>query len=173
FDSTLGTLTSVNLTLTSTADGTVSVINFTASPQSFTNAFASMTVNVTGPDGTATTVTPVSTQATGIANPPAFTITNFNPVGATAVSSVSAGNLGMYEAIGGGTLDFIINSSATGSYGGTGTPGAVGFGGSAAAYGDLQITYDYTVVPEPATYTVLVGAAALGLVLLRRRMLAA
>jgi hypothetical protein len=169
FDSNLGALDGATLTLTSTSDGTVSVINFTNVAQAFTNAFAKMTVDVTGPDGTSTSVLPVSTVTAGIANPGPFVISNFNPVGSTVSDSVNATNLSLYEAAGGGTLDFTVNSSAFGTYGGTGTPGAVGFGGSASASGDVMIQYAYTAIPEPSIYAAVVGFAALGLATIRRR----
>jgi hypothetical protein len=169
FNSNLGTLQDVTLTLTSTSDGTVSVINFSNVAQSFTNAFARMTVNLTGPDGTSTSVTPVSTVAAGIANPGSFVISNFNPVGSTVSDSVNATNLGLYEAAGGGTLDLTVDSSAFGTYGGTGTPGEVGFGGSASASGDVLVKYSFVAIPEPATYAALVGFAAFGFAAIRRR----
>lgn len=168
FDPNLGTLTSVSITLTTTVGGQVDVLNTLATPESFTNAFAQMSVTVTGPDSTAVTLSPAATIASGSV-PGGFGQTNFAAVPSTGSSARSASTLSDYEIPGGGSILLTVNSSATGTYGGTATPG-VYFGGSANAYGDVKVTYNYTLIPEPATYALAMGAAGLALVLIRRRM---
>src|SRR5277367_1959213 len=61
FDTSVGTLTSVQLTLTSTLSPVVQVYHITSSPSdSFSNATTVETIDFTGPDGT---VAPVSASA--------------------------------------------------------------------------------------------------------------
>jgi len=161
FNSDLGTLTGVSLTLTSTVGGSVSVINFTSSAQAFSNAFAQMTVDVTGPDGTAVSISPSAVVASGVAAAGPFVFSDFTPVSGTGSSTAAAANLSLYEAAGGGQLQLAIDSSGVGTYGGSGVPGTVGFSGNANAYGDLKVAYSYIAIPEPSTYAVILGCAAL------------
>ncbi len=170
FDSNLGTLDAVNLTLTSTIAGSVSVVNFTGTAQPFNNAFSSMTITVTGPAGTAVSVSPEVAVGSGSANPGVFVITNFGNLTNTASNTVSASTLSPYEAAGGGTLNLTVDSSGYGNYGGSAVnSGTVGFGGSASASGDVEIVYTYFSIPEPASYAALFGLAALGFVIARRK----
>ena len=169
FDSSLGTLQAVDLTLTSTINGLVSIYNLTGASQSFTNALASMTVGVTGPAGTAASVTPMVIVPFGTVNPGE---TDFGPLANTASSSVAASTLSSYETIGGGTLNFAVVSSAGGFFQGTSVPG-VFFGGAVSTSGDVDITYTYSPVNLPDSLSI-AGAltAALGLLGLIRRRLA-
>jgi len=175
FNSSLGTLESVTLTLTSTVGGSVEIYNLTNSPQSFTNAFATMTVDVTGPDKSAVSVTPSAFVPSGIANAGVYVLTSFTPDSShgngTASASVKARYLGEYEAPGGlGTVDLTLSSSGSGSYGGAALLDALAFAGAADAYGDVKVVYEYrTAIPEPAEYAAILGSASVGLALLRRR----
>jgi hypothetical protein len=168
FDSNLGTLQAVNLTLTSTINGSVSIFNLTGASQSFTNALASLTIGVTGPDGTAASVTPVVTVPFGTVNPGE---TDFGPLSNVASSSVTASTLSSYEAVGGGSLSFAVVSSSGGYYQGTSVPG-VFFGGAVSSSGDVDVAYTFTPVRVPDSLcTGGTLAVALGLLgLIRRRL---
>jgi hypothetical protein len=167
FDSNLGALQAVNLTLTSTINGSVSIFNLTGASQSFTNALAGLTIGVTGPDGTAASVTPVVTVPFGTVNPGE---TDFGPLSNVASSSVTASTLSSYEAVGGGSLSFAVVSSAGGYYQGTSVPG-VFFGGAVSSSGEVDIAY--TFMPARVPDSLCTGgtlAGALGLLgLIRRR----
>jgi hypothetical protein len=169
FDSNLGTLQAVSITLTSTIDASVSVYNSSSASLTFDSAFADFSgsngINVTGPGGTAITYHPSITVGAGTANPGQ---NSFGTVEQTFQSTVSPA-IGGYAAAGGGTLNLAVNSSAIGTYGITKESSSL-FGGSAVtASGDVGITYAYSPIPEPATYAALLGAAALGLVIRRRK----
>jgi hypothetical protein len=160
FDSSLGTLQAVNLTLTSTINGSVSIFNLTGASQSFTNALASLTIGVTGPDGTAASVTPVVTVPFGTVNPGE---TDFGPLSNVASSSVTASTLSSYEAVGGGSLSFAVVSSSGGYYQGTSVPD-VFFGGAVSSSGEVDIAYTFLPARVPDSLNIagaLIAAMAL------------
>lgn len=172
FNSNLGTLQSVAITLTSTIDASASVYNLGSSPESFGFAAADFTpagegITVTGPAGASITYQPSIYINGGVANPGS---NDYGTVSSTFQDTVLPGISG-YEAPGGGTLNFSVNSSALGTY--SGSPGfPLFYGASADAGGDVKVTYTYAPIPEPATYAAVLGAAALGLAIHRRRQIA-
>ncbi len=173
FDTTLGILNSVTLSLSSSVTAEIDVFNFSGKTQSFSNATASVPVKITGPDGSNFTVTAVAGPISG--NVPApLGITPF--VGQTASntgnSSIAPANFGSYSGFGGGTLNMTFQG-LNGTYAGT-APSGVGFGGSASAGGTLTITYNYTKIqpiPEPGSATFLAAGVlgSVGMGLRRRR----
>lgn len=166
FDSQLGTLNGVTLSLMSNIVGRIDVFNNLSTAQSFTNAFASIPVTVTShtPDATSVTAVAISMVASGTATP-GFPITSFTGIPATASNAVNVSpvNFASYMGSGGGSALFTAASNG-GSYGGTSLPGLF-FGGSAVADGNFTVRYDYdavSAVPVPAAAW-LMGAGVLSL----------
>ena len=76
FDSNLGTLTGVTLTLESTAYTVISkVINLTSADQPFTGASARLNLTLTGPGSVSTTLMPYAGTYNGVVTGPLFTVT--------------------------------------------------------------------------------------------------
>ena len=174
FDSNLGTLDSVTVTLDATVEGNVVVWNYNVpgNPEAFTNATSSADVTVSGPAGTSISAMPTSTVASGIAAGPFGTGTYFTPTAEPAASSsanVDPNVYSSYEIAGGGMLLFLVDSDGGGTFGGHAVNnGQVAFGGNAAVSGDIMVAYTYTVIPEPALYAAMLGAAAVGFAFVRR-----
>jgi hypothetical protein len=174
FDSTLGTLNSVNIFLGTSATASVNVFNTDpgGAPQSFTNATATIPITATGPAGITVTDTLVAGPFSGTTNSGFLSEKVFPGVTGSTSNNVNVPSLdfGSYEGVGGGTSSLTAASSA-GTYGGSGTN--VAFSGSATASGDVVVTYVYTpfsaATPEPGTWGLLVAGASTGLVLVRRR----
>jgi len=173
FNTNLGVLGEVMVTLNTSITAEVDIFNSSATTQAFSNATASIPVNLTAPDG-------VSLNATGVAGPisgtvpPGPGVTAFK--GLTTNADVSQtlpfGDFASYEGVGTntGTVVFTANS---GSYAGT-SSSALFFGGSATAGGLITITYLYQptgTIPEPGATTFLAAGVlgSLGMVIRRRR----
>lgn len=161
FDSSLGTLTSVTYTLSTTVDATVTVFNSLGSDQPFTNATATIPVTVTN------TLTASSLTTTATAGP----FAGVAPVGqsnagtGTGITASNSGNdnanLAAYVGTGSQTVNFTA-TAPNGSYTGSAAPG-VFFSGTANAGGTFTLTYTYTpnttAAPEPGS----VAMAGMGL----------
>jgi hypothetical protein len=173
FDTNLGTLDSVSLTLNSTLIGYAKVLDPFAGTGTFTNAWADFSssgnyITLSGPAGLTETAHPFITGFSG-------TVPGNSSVLSPGISSsfgtaASDSNLSLYEAAGGGTLNENISFSAFGTYSGTQVGGnQVFFGSEATASGDLSVEYTFTAIPEPSTYAAILGAAVLGFAFIRRR----
>ncbi|MCE9542417.1 MAG: PEP-CTERM sorting domain-containing protein [Verrucomicrobia bacterium] len=179
FDSTLGTLTGVNLTITSTANGTLSVVN--SSPSSTTSVsnivdylFVSSyqldelssgtnlsTINV------ATTVisgsNPVEKRVAGVNGTTTFSI-NSGPTQYLA-NNFSFNLLTLSPYIGSSTVSFFLQDSLSATLTG-GTPTANY--NSISDPTTVTLAYSYSAVPEPSTYA-LFGLGGMALVIAYRR----
>ncbi len=171
FDPSLGRLTAVEITLTATAGGSVTVINFTEKPQGFANATASMTASVTGPGATTVSASPAATDPSGVALGPKFNVSNFGTVSGTVSRSVnvSSEHFSLYEALGGGLIALAVKSSSQGTYSGTGGLGDIGFSGTADIFGDVKVAYTFTTIPEPSAFAVVLSSIVFSVALVRRR----
>ena len=166
FDTSLGTLEDVTLTLVSHDTAYVSVYNFNGTPQGFTGAFASVPVTVTVLNGLTATATSAGTLAYGTAAPGR---NDFPGITVSSTSSIILGSgFSDYEGMGGQMFNVTVTSGA-GTYGGTAIPG-VFFGGTAASYGTVEVDYSYIQgfnqggvesAPEPATYGACAGTLML------------
>ena len=174
FNSSLGTLNGVTLSLASNIVGRIDVFNNLSTSQGFTNAFAAIPVTVTSSTPDATSVTAVATAllASGTATP-GFPISSFPGISVSASNSVNVlpVNFASYIGVGGGSALFTASSTG-GTYGGTSVPGLF-FGGSAVADGSFTVRYDYnavSAVPVPASALLFgSGLVALGAVWRRKR----
>jgi PEP-CTERM motif-containing protein len=177
FDTGLGTLTGVALTLNATIDGYAVVINLGTGTDTFTNASANFAqsggyITLTGPAGltaTANSIVPAFSGSVG----PGYGVLAFSSAVPTIIPATSESdpNLSLYETAGAGSITSQLSLSAYGSSTVTGTN--VGVGVSASASGDLSVKYTYTQIPEPSAYAAILGVAVLGYAILRRKGLSA
>ena len=153
FDTSLGALTGIQITVTTDAILQADVFNI-GPAAAFTGAYASGTIQVDGPNGAASSVTLETTPfsgslATGTFSTPTYDLGPAATGVGSGVSDVSPANFGLYEYSGGSpdweaSLDAAFASTF---YSGT---GGVFFGGRASAYGSVEVDYTYTA-PEAWT----------------------
>ena len=173
FDTTLGVLNSITLSLSTSVTAEIDVFNFSNKAQTFTNATASVPVKITGPDGSTFTVTSVAGPISGsVTSLVGVTPYAGNTATATGNSVILPANFGQYQGFGGGNLTVNFQGQ-NGTY--SGSAGSnVFFGGSATAGGTLTLTYNYTKIqpiPEPGAATFLAAGVlgSVGMVIRRRR----
>ncbi len=173
FDTNLGTLTGVLLTLSSNISAQIDVWNTLPTAAAFSNAFATFPLTVTAqtPDATSLTATSTATLTSGTALPslPSNFVNTFSGFTSLALNAtnVAPANWAYYMGLGGGTLSFPV-AAGYGSHGGTG-PSGLFFGGSGAADASFTVRYDYlasaagvpTAVPLPGSAALLLPALAL------------
>jgi PEP-CTERM motif len=165
FDTTLGTLMSVTISLSDSSTVVSQAQNGTSSQGNFTNFENTGTLTVTGPDSTTTSTSLSTTPGSGMVSPGstitvATAVSNFLSSGPTAVTTLTA-----YEGVGAGTFNVI--AGASNSFSGSGG-GIVFSGGNTSVYGSVTITYTYSsAVPEPASMAMV--AIGLGGVFVVRR----
>jgi hypothetical protein len=169
FNTALGPLDSVILSLTTTVTGSLGAINLTSVAQPFTDAFASVPITLTDPSGQTLTQTTAATLASGTANAGFLTVTYLPTVTGTATGSSFTSSLAAYEAAGApGMVELEVSSDQNATVGGASSAGALAFFGTANVYGEVQVAYTYgTEIPEPADCAGLLGMASAGWVLCR------
>jgi hypothetical protein len=168
FNSSLGTLTSVEFELTDTATASVVVINTTDIAQLFSNASAAIPLTVTGPGGLS--VADLITAEVASGSVAAGQTATFAGVTGThsADTTFTGAALLAFESDPVVNLSYTANAGA-GTYAGTGLPG-VAFTGSASAGGTFELIYNYAAVPEPGTWALLMlGVGAIGVAMRRRK----
>ena len=170
FDTTLGTLTSVQFILSQTATLTASVGNFSGATTNYSSVTGISIVTVSGAG--------LSTAATSSIGPYAgadSTLGAFVQVGtgtSTSGSSafVNSANLASYEGTGSGT--YSVEADAMLGAGGSANRSGVAYMATATNYGTLEVIYTYApaAVPEPASLGMLgLGLGGLAVARLRRR----
>jgi len=172
FDPSLGTLTDIILTLSSTDIVGSEVLNITGSAQSYSGASVSGgVVTVTGPNSLQTSSSPLSAGPfSGTVAPysvvHAGSTTGVAPASTTPVQPTDFGNY-----TGSGMVSVGLSASASPAHSsgsGTGSPSPF-FGWYADSYGSVEIEYDYTAVPEPGTMCAgLAAMSVCGIELARR-----
>jgi hypothetical protein len=162
FDTSLGTLDAITLTLDTKGTVEVDVINLTGLPQSFTNASAIIPITLTGPAAVTTTVNLTAGPFIGTAAPFSNAFPDLR-ASATSFVSVLPADFGFYEGL--GLIVSVAIDAGSGTYSGTAAPD-VFFGGSSTADAVTTVSYAYTpsttMIPEPATMS-LFGGALLGI----------
>jgi hypothetical protein len=150
FNTSLGTLDAITLTLDATGTAEVDVFNSLGSPESFANASAKIPIS-----GTAVS----------------FGVNAFPGLLGSANNSVSvlAADFVDYEGL--GLIVSVKIDAGRGTYGGSANPG-VYFGGSSTAGAVTTVSYMHdpwtTRIPEPATMSLL-GGALLGISFVLKR----
>jgi len=176
FNTSLGTLDEVLLSVTTTINANVIVFNQTANPLGFTDGTATIPENVTAPGVPTITDNVVAGPLSGIANPLALTTFSAPPATNTDNVSVPVGQFSFYENPPTGLTLTIGASAGSGSFSGTETGGSgdLFFGGNATGSGSITLTYLYQpagTIPEPGATTFLAAGVlgSLGMVIRRRR----
>jgi hypothetical protein len=156
FDTSLGTLTGISITVSSQASADIGVVNNTGTDLAFSNASASSQVTVSTTVGTATSVDVTASTANVSGTATANTTTTVaGPLGSLVTSGaaiIAAADFGNYEGSGSGTVDLKVDAGV-GNYSGSGVSGLF-FGGSTTVASFVTVTYDYTpvaAVPEPTS----------------------
>lgn len=170
FNTSLGTLTSVTITLAYSTTGVVDIFNGTGVVQNFTDAESSVPLTLDGPAGLTQTVDAVAGPISGMAGPGSNSFPA-TPGTGTLTIDVPTADFADFEIPPSASTDSYSVIGNTGTYSGNSVTG-VFFGGSAIAGGTTTVTYDYTVptngTPEPTTL-VLMGGALVGLGLFRKK----
>lgn len=154
FDTSLGTLTGVELQQVTSIVPEIQIYNITGGTLPFDSASTHAPISFAGPDGTSSLV---AADYTIGANTVSSLETIFSPALPTIVTgsvNVQPANFASYE--GTGTANFTTTFEANSSSITTGAPGGTIFvGGSMIAGGSFAVTYTYTPVPEPSTIALL------------------
>lgn len=170
FDSRLGTLNNILLSLTTSIVGEIGIYNPGPVAKPFVNAFATIPVTVTSkaPDASALTAHATATVAAGQAAPGISTFSGIASSGSSSTSVLPA-DFASYIGPGSGSALFSAVSGA-GTFGGT-TGSNLFFGGAATANGVFTVRYDYdpvAPVPLPAAAWLL-GSGLVWFGAMRRR----
>ena len=158
FDPSLGILTGVTLTLVSKDTIESEVIDLTTQNQAYSGATATLPVTMTALDGLTATATGVAGPFTGTANRPQNSTTVAGTSQVTTMTSANAApeDFILYEGAG---QTFNVNVLVSdGIYSGSSAGNTVAFYGTGYSCGTVDVSYDYSPVPEPGTL-----AAGLGL----------
>jgi hypothetical protein len=177
FNPSLGTLTDVEITVTSNIVADVLVLNSLTTAQGFTNAMASVPVSVTGPAGLSASVTATTP---GQSSPPlpmvaagATDALLGSAVVATASTTLNSPPTDLSAYVGTGLNDVAIFFAATGGTYTITAANGVFVSGSATADATVTLTYSYTsAIPEPSS-VILAGIGMVGVAVFSRRRRAA
>ena len=178
FNTQLGTLDSIDITLTVNSSSTIEVYNSTNSAVDFTNASLTVPGSVTGPGGASVSAILNAVLTSGVAQPGMNT---YEPTPTTITKSETLsdpGILSQWEDQVGGVVNLTYNKGSA-TYQGTDTgDGNLLFGGAAKGCGEFSVEYTYSndsaAVAEPASkYLTAIAAAAGVFLLMRRRKFAA
>ncbi len=173
FDSTLGTLTGITLTLEATESTVIAkVINLVGGNQAFNNVTAQLNLILTAPGSAVVSVSPSAGPYNGTAFGPAFnfTVAGMANVGLLSNSvSIAPASFSLYVGSGSNSGSVIIDGSVTSA--GTSSPGTVAFFGDGSTYGHVTIEYAYTAIPESSDYALLAGLTVLAAAVRRFRAL--
>lgn len=167
FDSALGTLESVTVTVNAGFEGKTFGENMNPNAPAEYTAQLTYQVGVTGPNGFPIVDVTGFIADAGTLN--AFDglldfagvsgFTRFQNDARSAVNSFTeAADLASFT--GAGWVSFLVDATASSSV--SGSSGLIALGTGARAWADVEVTYTYTAVPAPAGAIVLAGAGLLG-----------
>ena len=177
FDTSLGTLTDVEITILNSLDADDVVSNVTyntgeGTPYGFTNATTAASLQVTGPDGSRGSATATAVLGSGIAG---AKDSEYAELLASAEDSffVPSENFDVYQGSDSTLLDFIFAPQTPTFSGDTTAPAnTLTFGGTAAIAGSVSVNYTYSsaapAVSEPGSLVIL-GVGLLGIAAVSRR----
>ena len=176
FDTSLGTLNSIDLFLTGKYAGTIKVFNSNTTDETLNNANASIQMTLTGPGPVSLSVSP-AVSVTGPANlPHGQTLSFLGGTGtATGSLSVPGADFSLYT-YSGGPAQFgnysvdVQNANA----GGSGSNAGLFFSAAGTASGSATVVYTYTQTvppgtPEPGSVALLCGMGVTGMAFVYRR----
>ena len=175
FDSSLGTLEGVDLTLTlNSCSTTIEVYNTTNSPVDFTNASLTLNGSLSGPDGTRVNTTLDVVDPSGTANAGMNTFTT-NKMSFSTSEELNSSAFSLWENQSGGKV-LLDYTKGNASYSGTDTGDSnLLFGGKLGGSAKFTVEYVYTTdttraVPEPSRkYLALLAAAGMVFLISRRK----
>lgn len=174
FDSSLGELTNVVLTLELTGASLSSrVVNLSPDTKSFLDAHTDLNLQMTGPGNATANVTAASELFNGTAAGPMFAVTTAGTSvhgKKNGLIQISPADIGAFS--GSGSGHFSVNLLRSLTSGGTANSSAVAFLGDATIFGNVRVDYSYmplAAVPEPSTWAFISALAVFGGVILRRR----
>jgi hypothetical protein len=166
FNTALGNLTGIELTLTSDVNLQAQVFNATGATASFTGAQASATLTLNAPGSVVPTLTLSTTPFSDSVAAGASAVGPQTLLSASDVMDIPSADFSAYEYSGGGSSSLSANLTGTPCYVGNG-PAGLFFGGSASTYGTVEIQYQYSSnVPDvgallPEVGLLLCGFAAM------------
>jgi len=176
FETTLGTLESVDITLTFASCSRIRVFNDGCTPQSFTDASMTMPITLDGPAGLDINTSLTASLASGLAKPGlnSFCTTKSST---TDTQQINPGSFNLWENQPNDKVSFTL-SKGNPTYQGTDHGNDLFFGGKARERGKITVQYTYCpgtgkqAVPEPSgKYLSGIVAAAMMLMLIGRRKL--
>lgn len=170
FNTSLGTLESVDLTLNFNLCPGIQVFNDTSAAINFTNASLTQPIDVAGPDSFDYDVDLIGSLHKGTANPGVNTFWLAGGL-TSGTEDVDPDAFDLWENQPKEKVSLTV-SQGNATYGGTALGNGLFFGGKASEWGKITVQYTYQAVPEPSgRYLSAIVAAALMLILIGRKTL--